>query len=53
MERDNGYDDVLEEACVQNDYNIWSKGAPKSNDFTYTSKTVAKKTTSIAKSPER
>ena len=53
MERDNGYDDVLEEACVGNDYNILSKGTPKSNDFTYASKTVAKKTTPIAKSLER
>ena len=26
-------DDVMEEACVGNDYNLWSKGVPKSNDY--------------------
>ena len=31
-------DDVMEEACVGNDYNLRSKGAPKINDFTSTSK---------------
>ena len=28
----------MEEACVGNDYNIHSKGAPKTNDFPSTSK---------------
>ena len=31
-------DDIIEEACVGNDYNIWSKGAPKINDFPSTTK---------------
>ena len=31
-------DDIMEEACVGNDYNIQSKGAPKINDFPSTSK---------------
>ena len=26
-------DDVMEEACVGNNYNLQSKGAPKINDF--------------------
>ena len=29
----------MEEACVGNDYNIWSKGVPKINDFPSTWKT--------------
>jgi hypothetical protein len=32
MDIENGDGDVLEEACVGNDYNLWSKGAPKAND---------------------
>ena len=31
-------DDIMEEACVGNDYNIQSKDAPKINDFPSTSK---------------
>ena len=31
-------DDIMEEACVGNDYNLQSKGAPKINDFPSTSK---------------
>ena len=31
-------DDIMEEACVGNDYNLQSKGAPKINDFSFTSK---------------
>jgi hypothetical protein len=31
-------DDIMEEACVGNDYNIWSKDAPKINDFPSTLK---------------
>ena len=37
-ELDDTDDDIMEEACVGNDYNIWSKGAPKINDFPSTSK---------------
>ena len=29
----------MEEACVGNDYNIRIKGAPKTNDYSSTSKT--------------
>ena len=32
-------DDIMEEACMGNYYNIWSKGAPKTNDSPYTLKT--------------
>ena len=35
-------DDIMEEACVGNDYNIHNKGAPKSNDSPYTLKTITK-----------
>ena len=31
-------DDIMEEACVGNDYNLRSKGSPKINDFPSTSK---------------
>jgi hypothetical protein len=31
-------DDIMEEACVGNDYNLWSKDAPQINDFPSTSK---------------
>ena len=31
-------DDIMEEACVGNNYNIQSKGAPTTNDFPSTSK---------------
>jgi hypothetical protein len=31
-------DDIMEEACVGNDYNIWSKDAPKIIDFPSTSR---------------
>ena len=47
-EVDNGDDDVLEEACVGNYYNLWSKGAPKYNDSPSSSKMVAKKMSSVA-----
>ena len=49
-EVDNGDNDVLEAACVGNYYNLWSKGAPKYNYSTSTSKTIAKKTTPDATS---
>ena len=26
-------DDIIEEACVRNDYNLRSRNAPKTNDF--------------------
>jgi hypothetical protein len=45
MEVDNGDDDVLEEACVGNDYNLQSNHAPKYNDSPSTSKIVVKNTT--------
>jgi hypothetical protein len=32
-------DDIMDEACVGNDYNIWSRDTPKINDFPSTSKT--------------
>ena len=35
------YDDIKEEACVGNNYDIRSKGAPKINDFLSTSNTIA------------
>ena len=44
MEIDNGYDDVLEEACVGNDYKLHSKGVLKYNDSPSTLNMVAKKT---------
>ena len=31
-------DYITEEACVGNDYNLWSKGSPLINDFTSTLK---------------
>ena len=37
-------DDVTEESCVGNDYNLWSKGALKYNDSSYTTKVDVKKT---------
>ena len=51
MEIDNG--DVLEEACVGNEYNLSIKGAPKANDSPSTSKMVAKKTTPTVISPKK
>ena len=41
---DNVDDDVMEEACVGNDYNLRSKGAPTSNDSPSTLKMTMKKT---------
>jgi hypothetical protein len=37
-------DDVMEELCVGNDYNIRSKGDPTPNNSSSTLKPVAKKT---------
>ena len=60
---DNKDDDVMEEACVGNDYNLQSKSSPTSNNSISTSKIATKKTpstatstpkeTSIEKSPEK
>ena len=49
-ELDDIYDDIMEEACVGNDYNLQSMGTPKSNDSSSTFKTIAKKTTLAATS---
>ena len=47
----------MEEACIGNDYNLRSKGAPKMNDSPSTSKTNNKnyssKQASTGKSPEK
>ena len=42
-EMDDIDDDVMEEACARNDYNLQSKGVLKSNDSPSTSKTDVKK----------
>ena len=39
IELDDIDDDIMEKACVENDYNLQSKGVPKINDFPSTSKT--------------
>ena len=52
MEVDNGDYDVLEEACVGNDYNLQSKGVPKSNDSPSTLKMATKKTPTTTTSTE-
>jgi hypothetical protein len=44
-------DDVMEEACIENDHNLWSIGALKYNDSPSTSKMVAKKTLATTTSP--
>jgi hypothetical protein len=46
-------DDIMEEACVGNDYNLRSKGAPKTNDCPSTSKTLEKMTPTVETSIER
>ena len=46
-------DDVMEEACIDNDNNLWSTGALKYNDSSSTSKTIAKKTPDRTTSPEK
>ena len=43
-EMDDIHDDIIEEACLGNDYNLHSKGAPKTNDSSATSKMITKKT---------
>ena len=44
IEMDDIDDDVMEEACVGNDYNLQSKGAPTSNNSPSTLKMDTKKT---------
>ena len=51
-EIDNDDDDIMEEACVGHDYNLCSKGTPKSNDSPFASKTVAKRNSTIVASKE-
>lgn len=50
-------DDIMEEACIGYDYNLWIKGDPKMNDSPSTSKTNNKKSSSkqasINKSPKK
>ena len=43
-EVDNEHDDVMEESCVGNDYNILSKGVPTSNNSPSTLKMSMRKT---------
>ena len=38
IELDDINDDIMEEACVGNDYNLWSRDSPQINDFPSTSK---------------
>ena len=45
---DDDYDDIMEEACVGNDNNLRSKGAPKSNGSPSTIKTNTRKNTTVA-----
>ena len=52
IEVNNGDDDVLEEACAGNDYNLQSKSAPKYNDSPSTLKMVVKKNTLAVTSTE-
>jgi hypothetical protein len=46
-------DDVMVEACIENDHNIWSIGALKYNDSPSTSKVVAEKTLTTTTSLEK
>jgi hypothetical protein len=45
IELDDIDDDIIEEACVGNNYNLRSKGAPKTNNSPTTSKTGSSKQT--------
>ena len=38
IELDDIHDDIMEETCVGNDYNLWSMDTPKINDVPSTSK---------------
>ena len=55
--RDDEDDDIMEEACTSNDYNLRSKGSPKMNDLPSTSKTNNKnssyKQASTDEAPEK
>jgi hypothetical protein len=63
IEMDNEDDDVMEEACVGNDYNLRSKGVPTYNNppsilnmttkKTHVVETYTSKETSTEKSPEK
>ena len=44
--------DIMEKACVGNDYNPRSKGAPKTNDSPSSSKLSTKKTPTATTSTE-
>ena len=50
-------DDIMEEACISNDYNLQTKGAPEINDTPSTSKTncnnYSSKKESTEKSPKK
>ena len=46
---DNDDDDVMEEACVRNAYNLRNKGAPKPSDSTPTLKMATNKTPSTTR----
>jgi hypothetical protein len=45
-------DDVMEEACVGNNYNIQSNGSPKLNDSPSTTKTNTKKNATTTSTSE-
>ena len=46
-------DDIIEEACIGNYYNLRSKGAPKMNDTPYTYKTNNKSSSSKQASTDK
>ena len=52
-EMDDIDDDIMEESCVGNDYNLQRKGAPKTNHSPSTSKMNVKKTPTVAIFVER
>ena len=47
------YDDIIKEACIGNDYNLWSKRSPKTNYSTSTLKTNSKSSTSKQASTDK
>ena len=50
---DEDEDDIMEEACIGNDYNLWSKGALKKNDTPFTSKASNKNASSKQPSTDK
>ena len=52
-EMDDIDDDIMKEACVGNDHNLRSKGAPKTNDYPFTLKMTMKMTPTTAISAKR